>query len=396
MTSNILCASPEKYRATTVSTAFRYDKFLFPNGQILCGVRLLGPDLDAYCKTHFQRSWAEIMLDIECNLAGRLRGVEKRLPTLEKLLMDGQSPETLRLVFQDVIDTLTELVEHGCLDAQMRLGLLYLSMGKYFEPDDQAQRRGLKEILGAQRDGHPKAAFTLGDHYVERGNLKDAFRFYKMGEQQGCAVCCYQLGQFAENGFGEGPENPHVAFELYKRSSQNFYPPATVRMVEMIMENEDAFTIKESPIHLLIQAMDMGSDEALFLLAQIYEGGGSIRREPWQAASLYRRAAVAGNSAAQLKLGQILDGSDLGVLPIAQDVQEAIEWYRRVTADPNKPEARGMAHMYLGCIYFRMRNFEGAQLQYEAAAALGVTDAEVMVKLARDADDEAFEYMGSS
>lgn len=105
--------------------------------------------------------------------------------------------------------------------------------------------------------------------------------------------------------------------------------------------------------------------------------------------SLYRRAAVAGNSVAQLKLGQMLDGSDPVALPLAQDIHEAIEWYCRVTTDQNKPEVRGLAHMYLGGIYFRMRDFGGAQLQYEAAAALGVTDAEVMEKLVRDADDES-------
>jgi TPR repeat protein len=390
MTRNSLYASPEKYRATTVATAYQYDKFLFPNGQILCDVGPLGPDLDAYCKTHFQRSWPAVILEIECSLAERLRGVEKRLPALEALLIDGQAPETLRPVFQDIIDTLSELVEHGCLNAQMRLGLLYLSIGRYFEPDDKAQRRGVEAILGAQRNGHPNAAFTLGDHYVEKGSLEDAFRFYKMGDQQGCAVCCYQLGQFAEYGFGEGAENLHAAFEFYKRSSKNFYPPATVRMIEMIMENEDSFMIAQSPIHLLTQAMDMGCAEAMLLLAQIYERGGMFGREPWLAASLFRRAAVAGNPSAQLKLGQILDGSDLVALPLAEDIEESIEWYYRVITDQNKSEVRGLAHMYLGRIYFRMRDFGSAQLQYEAAAALGVTDAEVMVKLVRDADDEFF------
>lgn len=348
MTSNILSVSPAKYRAPTVTTAYQHDKFLLPNGQILCGVGHVGPDLDAYCKAHFQRSWVEVILEIESSLAERLRGIEKRLPALEALLTDGQSPETLRPVFQDIIGTLSALVEHGCLDAQMRIGLLYLSIGEYFAPDGQAQKRGLEEILHAQRNGHPNAAYTLGDYYVEKGCLDDAFRFYQMGHQQCCGVCCYQLGQFAEHGFVGSPKDLHRAFDLYKCSSKNFYPPATVRMVEMLMEHGDVFSIPESPIHLLTQAMDMGCDEAMFLLAQIYERGGPFIREPWLAVSLYRRAAMAGNSAAQLKLGQILDGSDFASLPLAEDIQEAIEWYYRVTTDQNNPEVRGCAHMYLG------------------------------------------------
>jgi hypothetical protein len=62
----------------------------------------------------------------------------------------------------------------------------------------------------------------------------------------------------------------------------------------------------------------------------------------------------------------------------------------KIGGDRSQSETHGYFRPSLGRIYFGMQDFGSAELHYEAAAALGIIDAEVMVKLARDADDESF------
>lgn len=91
------------------------------------------------------------------------------------------------------------------------------------------------------------------------------------------------------------------------------------------------------------RAAELGSDEAAFRLAMLYEDGEGVTQDLERAIDWYHRAAEAGNEKAQFNLGRLYArGSG-----VERDISEAAHWYEQSALEEN-PHAQ----FTLGLMYF--------------------------------------------
>ncbi|MEG3146346.1 tetratricopeptide repeat protein [Sphingomonas sp. RT2P30] len=106
--------------------------------------------------------------------------------------------------------------------------------------------------------------------------------------------------------------------------------------------------------------------EALDFLGWFYDEGRGVAVDKARAATIYRRAAEAGQKHAQWRLGVMLDTGD----GVASDPAQAVAWFR-------KSAAQGFTNAYvsLGVMYSTGRgvpqSYAGALLAYQEAARRG-------------------------
>jgi len=91
------------------------------------------------------------------------------------------------------------------------------------------------------------------------------------------------------------------------------------------------------------RAAELGSDDAAFRLATMYEDGEGVSQDLERALDWYHRAAEAGNEKAQFNLGRLYArGSG-----IERDISAAAHWYEQ-SARKNNPHAQ----FTLGLMYY--------------------------------------------
>lgn len=110
--------------------------------------------------------------------------------------------------------------------------------------------------------------------------------------------------------------------------------PPSQAALEAGIEARQAGDFRSAADHFR-RAADLGSDEAAFRLAVMYETGDGVAASMMRALNWYRRAAENGNEKAQFNLGHLY-ASGRGM---EHDPAEAARWYRE-SARQNNPHAQ--------------------------------------------------------
>ncbi len=193
----------------------------------------------------------------------------------------------------------TRAAEHGCVGAQVRLGVHYLAS------EDHVQ--AVKWLTCAAEHGRADVQFRLGKMYKTGDGVpqdwSESVKWFTFAAEQGDAEAQYQLGRM----FRDGDDGPGV------------------RILSRVLNDEGVSEDESRSVEWYTRAAGQGHASAQDELGLMYEIGVGVSQDHAQAVEWYARAADQGHANAQYHLGEMYS-SGRGV---PKDEALAATWYTR-------------------------------------------------------------------
>lgn len=158
-------------------------------------------------------------------------------------------------------------------------------------------------------------------------NEVEAGRWYKYGTEMGhekCTLCWNAVMSHLAGGPKESLDDRLVRLD-------NTEAQREIHLMEQMIEEGDTAMSEgdaERALESYTAAADLGSPEAMFIVAMMYHQGIDVKRNDSMAMDLLRRASAAGSEDAEFLLGRLYD---LGYLP--RDETAAVEYYAKAAAN---------------------------------------------------------------
>ncbi|MBR4518045.1 MAG: sel1 repeat family protein [Victivallales bacterium] len=168
-------------------------------------------------------------------------------------------------------------------DAILELGKLYEQ--KKFSATEQEMEHWMRQALKAD---HLEASLPLSTVLLQSSRVSEAFECLRQATYRGCTAAAHRLGDLYAQGVPPLRPSPQEASQWYEI------------------------------------AANQGDEEAVFLLAKLYESPQTGITSPQTALKWYERAAKGGNQEAQCRLGAIFEHG----LGVPRDLQQALTWYQ--------------------------------------------------------------------
>lgn len=365
-----LIESPGQLKSNRV---FHEPSLILPNGKKVHEVQREGLDLDAYCQEQFGRPSTVVLEELKEELVERLDSAVEMLAIWMPAIKIGAPLESMLCELEI---EMTSVAKQGGLDAQLQLGMLYCSVGRFF---GHSEEEGVSWLLKAYGRNHTDAAAELGVYNLRQGSYQAAIKYFRTGDKRGCAFSRFKLAEFYRDGSASLEQNLSKAFGLFKRAAEQGHPLATVQMVEMYLADDCAYRLPAAPAELLQEAVADGSKEAMYVLADMYEYADHAPKNLPAALDLYQQAAYAGLPVAQLKMGKILETGEWGELLVEQSLDDAIDWYNQAARNSENPEVQKQAHIALVLIHNRLHDYAQVCIHVKEAAELGSVEAQKML-----------------
>jgi TPR repeat protein len=277
---------------------------------------------------------------------------DRKLPVAFALFDHGRWEEALaefKVAYRKLPDA------HGGDEAALAIGKIYL-FGLKDKADPVEAVTWLKKAAGARFDARQQmprfypaeperntamgeAAMLLAEIYsTGRGAVaKDPVRARKFLERAfylGHIPAATVLGDLYYNGV-DTPKDQKKAFAWYMKAAVFQHAPADVAVARMYAVGEAEGGIdRRKALAWYVQAARLDHPEALYALATAFDQGQGVVADPALALALYKRAAVAGDPAAQAAIGTYFYQGDLGV---PRDLAIARRWFERaaLAGDPD-------------------------------------------------------------
>lgn len=347
----------EQHEQHKKNRAFNSDYLILPDGNSVGDLRRAGTDVDSYCLDRFDisldhlienaRQRFEFVTDAAVQFLG---GIMAAIKLGEPAILHK---DHLQMVERDLF----ACAQQDYADAKMQLGLLYCSAGQYF---GHTEKEGLNWMLKAFNSKHSDAPSELGIYYLRKEDWRKAASFLRKGDDRKCAMSAFKLAEMYHQGAGPIKQDIKKAFKLYGQASMRGYPDATVEMVELFLNDPQAFPLLATPEALLREAIADGFPKAMFWLADMFENGQHVQQDLNEAVRLYKQAADLGLAAAELKMGNIHDESLHDAFTTYKEVEQAVHWYELAAKNPENDEVRKRAFLALGDIGMRTERYEQA------------------------------------
>ena len=164
----------------------------------------------------------------------------------------------------------------------------------------------------------------LADSYNDKKNYSEAFKYFKMGAEQGNAHCQAFLGYYYSNGLGTDVDYSK-AFSWYVKSAEQGNDMAQCNLGFAYEKGRGVTRDLVEAVKWYRKAAEQGSKTAQKNLGYCYEAGLGVSINYNEAKKWYLKAAEGGHSGAQYNLGDLYY-SGRGV---TQDYYEAVKWYRK-------------------------------------------------------------------
>ena len=221
------------------------------------------------------------------------------------------------------LDALRQLAEQGDAEAQYQLGMLYRT--KEYLHYKEASRW----LLKAAEQGHPEAQNAAGEMLREgkkiQRNLKEAFKWFSLAAEQGDATACYNLAK--AYGGGEGcKRNADLAMHWFQKAVEQGEWRALYYM-GMFWYDKDIHSKEAEEYFYKYSEHD---NEIYPYIINMYRHCPDKVYKWTQRAAEHGSSRVAAN--AQYQLGVFHEKG----ISCEQNMQKAIEWYRKSAAAGNK------------------------------------------------------------
>ena len=93
------------------------------------------------------------------------------------------------------------------------------------DPANQIAEKSIASIREEAEKGSMEAQYSLALHYEKKGDMTEAFKWYREAADQGDFESQYKVGACYEKGEGVS-QNPEEAFKWYKKAAEKEFAPA--------------------------------------------------------------------------------------------------------------------------------------------------------------------------
>lgn len=208
--------------------------------------------------------------------------------------------------------------EQGRIDAMMAIGNILVGEN----PNEAASYFARAADLGSL-DGA-----LLGAELYERLNSPEAIRLYEIAGRLGNPEAIFNCGRLYEQGTCI-PPNVEKAKQYYQLAYQQGHQEAGRRLQQLQQ------SVQSNAFSQLQQLADSGDVNSCYQLGvMLFESGDRSQSNIFKAASYLKKAALAGNTDAQYRCGQLLENG----IAVAQDHHKAAYFYK-LAADSGHPDS---------------------------------------------------------
>jgi TPR repeat protein len=250
--------------------------------------------------------------------------------------------------YQEAVIHFKAAADMGNVDAQLQLGLMYLS-GKAVGSSARSERLSKRDHQANNIDENYLTVEQFNRPVPINGSDPDeAMKYFNMAAKQGSEIAQFEINKIERDKQEVVQKNP---------------PPS---------QQEDA---KEPELESLMLKAEQGDADAQYNLGKMFYDGHGLDKNYTEAMKWYRLAAAQGNAKAQFNLGGMLERGQ-GV--IAQDRAEAMKWYRLAAEQGNADAQLTMGNMFYDG-HGVAQDYKEAMKWYRLAAEQG--DARAQVRL---------------
>lgn len=266
----------------------------------------------------------------------QIRELERQVQALSQKLWSAPGSNKAIRKDRDDIDLEREYrkdAEHGDIEAQFKLGRMYIYSTGIPQSDSEAERW----LRRAAEQGHAAAQFELGKMYYNgKGlpkDLRQAVMWIRKAAEQGNAD-----GQFFVGGFyaeGVGLEKDAVqAVVWYRKAADQGHASAQYFLGGVYFRGRGVNRDYTQAAYWWRKAAEQGHAQAQNDLGWLYHEGNGVARDYGEAVAWTRKAAEQGNAYAQEGLGEMYEAGD----GVARDWVQAYKWYN-LAAEKQLPDA---------------------------------------------------------
>jgi TPR repeat protein len=199
--------------------------------------------------------------------------------------------------------------------------------------------RWLQKLAGR---GDTEAMVTLGSVCVNKTNADEGLKWLHKAADMGETSAWTTLGSIYESGNGGVSKDIREAIRWYMKAATNRDVSSELHLAELYRDNEEIKNLQESFNWFLKVAQQFDSStnrldkiftrEAVVPVAKAYDKGLGVDQDKTEAIKWYKKAADAGETEAEWRLGvkyNVGDGVDI-------DMQKALQWYVKAANTPKE------------------------------------------------------------
>lgn len=224
---------------------------------------------------------------------------EKKMSDIKKK-NEEESARQASLQAAAQLQSVTQAAEHGNAEAQFTLGLYYCK-GEFVTKNEL---EALKWWRKSAEQGYLKAQCELANCYAfgkyVAQDKAEAVKWYRKAAEQGNADAQYALGSYC----ADMENNSVEAVKWYQKAAKQGHLKAQAALEKLKYE----------------EAAERGNAHAQYKLADCYFDGYGVAQNIAEALKWYRKAAEQGNTHAQYKLAEYY---------MAVDEAEALKWLHK-------------------------------------------------------------------
>ena len=202
---------------------------------------------------------------------------------------------------------------------------------------NSASLRWLQKLAGR---GDTEAMVTLGSVYINETNADEGLSWLHKAADLGVVSAWTTLGSIYESGNGGVAKDIKEAVRWYMKAATNRDISSEQHLAQLYRDNEEIKNLQESFKWFLKVAQQFDSStnrldkifaqEAVVPVAKAYDKGLGVDQDKTEAIKWYKKAADAGETEAEWRLGvkyDLGDGVDI-------DKQKALQWYLKAANTP--------------------------------------------------------------
>lgn len=177
----------------------------------------------------------------------------------------------------------------------------------------------------------------FADDANNKKQYKDAFGYYKLAAEQGCAYAQLRLGICYINGRGV-EKNDAKALQWYLDAAKQGETTAQLYLGGCYYTGKGVKEDYFEAVKWWRKAAEYDVIEAQFNLGVCYANGQGVEQDQTEAVKWYRKAAEQGHKSAQFYLGVRYENGQ----GVTKDVNEAVRWYTKAAEQGLKPAQKAL------------------------------------------------------
>ena len=232
------------------------------------------------------------------------------------------------------IDWLRKAGEHGSLEAQVELGIMYGDDLLYKTVVKHDYYEAAKWLEMAAKQGDASSQYYLGQQYFDgkgvRQDYAEAARLFRQAAEQDFMLAECALGACYYDGLGVG-RNYAEAAKWFAKAAEFGYPLAQYFLGLCYYSGEGVKRDYTEAVKWFTKAANGNIPEAQNELGRSFYDARGVRRDYSEAVKWFTKAAEQGNAQAQYNLCLCyLNGNGVEL-----DIEEAVFWLRKSAAQGN-------------------------------------------------------------